>query len=203
MNWLDVVTLTIIAVASIRGYLEGFVASLLNVAGIVAGIIAARLYFMEVAQFLMDNTRIYNKILQMLSRSVGDTTTFLENYGLREVFGTGGNVASTVTLGIIYIISIFIVYFAVRFAFALLVGLLNSLMELPVLRQFNKLGGVVVGFVKGVLGVIVMFAFVVPLIQLFSVKWVEQALSQSVVARYFYKYNFIMSWVVKRIMNIF
>ena len=61
MNWVDAVILAVILVAVIKGYVDGFVVSLLNIGGIIVGIIAAKMYFKDLAQFLVANTKLYDR----------------------------------------------------------------------------------------------------------------------------------------------
>jgi len=205
MNWVDVVIIVFLVVAAIKGYVDGFVLSLLNIAGLVISIIAAKLYFKELAQYLISSTQLYNKIYGFISKGL-ENNNMIGNYynNVIEAGSQAGilNAAGTVSTIIIYIISILIIFFSVRLVFSIILHYLNTLVELPVLKQFNKMGGIVIGLAKGILGIMILFAFSVPLIQIFSIEWLPRALEQSSIAVYFYQYNFIISWATKMISNV-
>lgn len=59
---------------------------------------------------------------------------------------------------IISVLSLVAVFFVLRLVFALIGRLLNGIARLPVLRQVNKIGGLVFGAAQGILAVYILFA---------------------------------------------
>ncbi len=202
MNWVDVAIIAIMVIATIKGYLDGLVVSLLNVTGIVVAIIAAKLYFRELAGYIITNTQLYDKLYAFISKGIEKNNAMGTLFNTVVETGSHGgldNAASAVSTVIIYILSILAIYFAVRLAFTIILHFLNALVELPVLKQFNRLGGIVIGFAKGILGIMILFALCLPLTQIFSIEWLTAAINQSSLAVYFCQYNFIISWAAKMI----
>ncbi|HQA48478.1 MAG TPA: CvpA family protein [Bacillota bacterium] len=70
MNWVDGIILAVLIVSTIKGYLQGFVTTLINTVAFFAAIIAARLYYADLARYIKENTAFYNKIYTMVLDSL-------------------------------------------------------------------------------------------------------------------------------------
>jgi uncharacterized membrane protein required for colicin V production len=222
MNWVDAVIIVILIASTVKGYSQGFVLSLMNIAGFIAAIAAARLYFGSLARYIMEETVIYQKIYLAVVKGLeganpvfggGDRggqemPGFLESLILPGgTVPVGGNpalsgIAQTISSVIVSILSIILIFVAVRLVFAAVVSMLNSLVKLPVLRQFNRLGGIVTGFLKGALGLMLAFALLIPLMAVFSVEWLVRGIEGSAYAIYFYRYNLIIPWAMEFVSRI-
>ncbi len=218
MNWVDGIIITILIISTVRGYSEGFILSLMKIAGLVTSIVVARLYFADLADYLKNNTNLYHKIyaivskgLQAKSPSFWDTGTgntkfmdMLENLAL-YINSTEGGIAVTSGIAervsdiIMCLLSIALLFVAVRIIFFVVTALLNSVTGLPVLRQFNKLAGLIVGALKGILMLMIIFALVIPIITILPIKWLRLmiGIQDSAVAMFFCRNNFIMSWMME------
>jgi uncharacterized membrane protein required for colicin V production len=73
---------------------------------------------------------------------------------------------------------------------------LNATAKLPVIKQFNKLGGLIFGLVKGVLFLYIIFAILTLIIPVLpSSSPIVTAIDKSIFAAGFYKYNIIIPWI--------
>ena len=216
MNWVDGIILAVLIVSTLKGYLQGFVTTFINTVAFFAAIIAARLYYADLARYLKDNTALYNKIHSMVLDSLqGGSSLFggalSGGRDLPEAFeglipSSGAasaaqgyalaGVAQAVSGIIINLLSIILIFIAVRIAFAIIAVLLNSLVKLPVLKQFNKLGGIAAGFIKGVVGLMLAFALVIPVTAIFPAEGLLKGIEGSAAAMYFYRYNFVVPWAL-------
>jgi uncharacterized membrane protein required for colicin V production len=222
MNWVDGVIIVVLIVSTAKGYSQGFVLSLMNIAGFVAAAAAAWMYFGSLAQYLTDNTALYEKVYLAVAKSLERAGPIIGggDYNGQELPGAlrnlilyggsvpvGGNppaeaIVQSVSSIIISVISILLIFLAVRLVFMIAVTLLNSLVELPVLKQFNRLGGIAVGFAKGVLGLMLTFALIIPVIAVFPAKWLVGGIEGSVAAVYFYRNNLIIPWILEFVSRI-
>jgi uncharacterized membrane protein required for colicin V production len=62
MNWIDIVVLAILLVNVYLGWTKGFIRSLTNLISIIAGFIAAKLYYKEMFSFLNNQYDLFEKI---------------------------------------------------------------------------------------------------------------------------------------------
>ncbi|HOO11354.1 MAG TPA: CvpA family protein [Bacillota bacterium] len=216
MNWVDGIILAVLIVSTMKGYLQGFVTTLINTVAFFAAIIAARLYYADLARYLKDNTNFFNKIYALVLDSLkGDSSLFegalSGGRDLPEAFESLippsgavsaaqgyalAGIAQAVSGIIINLLSIILIFIAVRIAFAITAVLLNSLVRLPVLKQFNKLGGIAAGFIKGVVVLMLAFALVIPVTAIFPAEGLLRGIEGSAAAVYFYRYNFVVPWAL-------
>lgn len=221
MNWLDIIVIAIVISSAIKGYTDGFIRSVFNIVGFIAAIVISRLYFMRLSEYLTANTPLYNRLYLSILKSMGNSGSIVKSGGVQglqlpksiesiaintaaEQYSTGAaaeSIAGALSTLIVYILSIIAIYIAVRIVFALAVSFLSALVELPVLKQFNKLGGVTVGFLKGILALMALFTLAIPLTVVFDLQWLVSAIDKSQTAAYFYKYNFVVTWAVDTVLK--
>lgn len=217
MNWVDIIIMTIIIASIIKGYSDGFMLSVFSIIGFIVAIVAAKLYFRGLSHYLATSTPLYNKLYLTVLKSIKSTDSIFQEESLNglhlpkafeniELYTEAiqvnpgpiaENIAGTLSTIIINILSILAIYFAVRIIFAVLISILNALVELPILKQFNKIGGIAVGILKGILGAMILFALTIPLTTIFPMEWLARAIDRSVIAGYFYRYNFIIPWALE------
>ena len=88
------------------------------------------------------------------------------------------NIAETLTTKLIEICTILILYIVARIVLKFIAALATLIEKIPILKQFNKLGGTVYGLVKGVLIVYVILAIIYlasPLLKENTSKKIEEA----------------------------
>lgn len=95
---------------------------------------------------------------------------------------------------VISIISLVLIYILVRIGLAFLQTLLKGIAKLPVFKQMDKLGGFAFGALEGLLTIYIVFSVLMLFNANPAFKTVFDALDASVLAKYFYQNNFIISW---------
>ncbi|MBA1334711.1 MAG: hypothetical protein HPY66_2615 [Firmicutes bacterium] len=221
MNWLDIIVIAIMISSAIKGYTDGFILSVFNIVGFIAAIVISKLYFMRLSEHLAANTPLYNRLYLSILKSMENSGGMIKNGGSQGLqlpkslesigihtgvvqYNTGAvaeNIAGALSTIIINILSIIAIYIAVRIVFAAAVSFLNALVEIPVLKQFNKLGGITVGLLKGILVLMVLFTLAIPLTVVFNLQWLVSAIDNSETAAYFYRYNFIVAWAIDTVLK--
>lgn len=104
-----------------------------------------------------------------------------------------GYISEMITKVIVDLLSIIIIFLAAKLILNMLGAILDSIATLPVINQFNRLGGFVFGFAKGILIVFLLTALMVPAASIFRESFITQGLKESMLAIYFYDYNFIFN----------
>ncbi|MDF2519750.1 MAG: Colicin production protein, partial [Clostridia bacterium] len=99
------------------------------------------------------------------------------------------------SIAIVNLISIIAIYFIARFVLAIVEGYVKSAAKLPVLNEVNRLGGGAIGLIKTVLILLLIFAAIIPVSNALPWQGFRDALQSSVLAGYFYSYNFILGWI--------
>lgn len=199
MNWIDLCIIIMLIVGTATGIRKGFVSSVTSIACIIISIVAAKTYYKTVTLFLLDNTPLKDTIIKfMTDKNVlqgftdfmpGATrTTFYSDYFIQDIH-------TFVSIAIINLLSIIGIYLVVRLLLAFVEGYVKSAASLPGINEINRIGGGAVGLAKTVLILLLVFAAVIPIVNVLPWPAVKEAVQNSTLAGYFYSYNFILGWI--------
>lgn len=95
---------------------------------------------------------------------------------------------------VISILSLILLYVIVRIGLLFLKVVLKGIARLPIFKQMDKLGGLAFGAVEGLLTIYVIFAILVLFNASAAFRPFFEALDDSIVAKFLYQNNFIISW---------
>ena len=96
---------------------------------------------------------------------------------------------------VINIISVILLYIIAIIALIFAKSILKKVSKLPVLKQADKLGGFAFGAIEGLLTIYIVFAVLMLFHATPLFGGVFESIETSVVAKYFYENNFIISWM--------
>jgi hypothetical protein len=136
-------------------------------AGIIA-IILTLIIYKPVANMVMSNTgideKIENIIIQKTNEIVDDNTPTSDNKYIQDATeGVANQIkneiskeqAQSISKNVIYAVSIIIIFIAVKIILTIIIKLLGVVAELPILKQFNELGGLVYGLIRGIFIIVI------------------------------------------------
>ncbi|TCO77998.1 CvpA family protein [Marinisporobacter balticus] len=116
-------------------------------------------------------------------------------YSERAMEGVHSYLSDVLARMFIDFISILILFFAVKILLFIIGHLLDGIASLPVLKQFNRLGGVVFGLVKGLLIVFIFLAIITPFITMMDASIFVEGLEKSIIANVLYDHNPIIGLI--------
>ena len=218
MNWMDIVTIILLTVSSLYGLVTGLILSLVKILSYAIAFVVAKIYYINLSAFIINNTGIYESIsgfindrinyLIMSGHDVINEVSYetIESLNLPKVINNNiatnvGNITdgiSTVSLTtvittlIINIISIVIIFVLVKIIVMILGKLLDKFASVPIISEFNKLGGFIFGFIKGGLIVFCITALILLIASLSPTNYFVETLQNSMVTKAFYDYNLIL-----------
>ena len=165
----DLVIAGIIALCIITGYIKGLTGSLIKILSFVLSLVIAFVLFVPVSNFIIENTQIDENIEKTIRETIiseEDKTVQNEtmptaiteyiNQKVEEaaenakediVDSTAKDVACTIVKAGTWI-ALFLV---ARIALILLKFITSLITKLPVIKQFDKLGGIIYGLIEGVI----------------------------------------------------
>lgn len=199
MNWVDYLIIAVLIGGIISGIRKGFVMSVSNVACIIAAIVIAKTFYKDVAVFLINNTPIEDKIMKFLLEKnlLKELTATLSKSS--AVFAAGSqmnlNISNLIALAVVNAISLVLVFLAARFALAIVESFIKGVAALPGLRELNGIGGMTIGLAKSLFILLIAFALLVPLSSMKAFGVIGEGIKGSMLAKYFYSYNFILGWI--------
>lgn len=167
---MDLFLVLIIALSTFLGYKKGLVelgAKLF--AGIIAIIITLVIY-KPVGNIVIKNTnideKIENTILEKTQNIIDENSNvsnnkYIQNTTENAVTQVKEEVlpeqAKNIAVSVVYIASVLIIFIVTKIILSIVISLANSVASLPILKQFNEVGGLLYGLVRGA---IIAFAFI-------------------------------------------
>lgn len=224
MNWVDISVIIILAISSITGFYQGFVLSVFNLAGVILSYIIARLYYPLIAQFILNNQNLYEKIRGFVDRGIysifeDKLNTFepspmleglrlpkplIDNISKSPQLNTYvsefsdamlNTMSEALTRIFIDVISLIIAFIIVRIGMIVILRFLNIFTELPLIKQFNKLLGFSFGFIKGLLIILIIFAILTPIISISPEGFLSKGVFESNIGYYLYHNNILLKYL--------
>lgn len=199
MNWLDYTILAILILGVFSGMRKGLLGSISNILCIVASIFAAKSFYKQVSLFLMQKTPIDEKLTEFLMEKdyAKNLVPIIETENAVFTFSQSfiSDLNTFLSILIINAASILLIYVAARCILALLEGYLSSIMEIPGLKEMNRLGGGLIGLAKSVIILMLIFTFITPVSAMEILSPINEGIQKSIIAKYFYSYNFILDWI--------
>lgn len=207
MNWVDYGIIAILVLGLISGLRKGLILSISSTVCLLASIMVAKTYYKVVTIFLVENTSIEEKITGFLSEKAIVKDMLLMPSGESTVFSFSNNFTSDlnsfVTVLIINAISMLLIFLSARIILALAEGFLSGIVQLPGLREVNGIGGAIVGLVRNVIIIMLIFTVITPASAIKPLSAIAAGIEESVLAEYFYTYNFILGWLWSAALDFF
>lgn len=162
---IDISLIAILLLSTFLGYKKGLVklgAKLF--AGIIAIILTIVLY-KPVANAIIKNTPIDEKIENIIIENTTnfvdektkdvEATTQITNQVKNEMLPEEARKIST---GIIYSVTAIVLFLASKIILSIVISLVDGIAKLPILKQFNEIGGIAYGIARGILIVLIVVA---------------------------------------------
>ena len=102
------------------------------------------------------------------------------------------NVIATKVINICVFLGIFII---ARIVLILLTFIADIIMSLPILKQFNKAGGIIYGLIKALLIIYVILAIIFFIIYVSGNTTLSNAISSSYITKFFYNNNLLLNLI--------
>ena len=206
---LDLVILGIILLNIFICYKKGLVKLAVGLVAVLVSIILALLLYKPVSNLIIEKTEIDNKIenaiienftakedneaevddsgfMKYIEQYVDDTVNKTKNEIVTEAAGT-------IAVKVINIGVIILIFVVARLILILLTFITDLITELPIIKQFNEIGGVLYGIVKALLIIYVILAIAFFLVYVTGNVTISEAISSSYITKFFYNNNILLN----------
>lgn len=224
-NSLDIFIFVSFAVILFISWHRGLLLSLYNLCSFIIAVVLANFIYPKIGGFLRGNNQIYTRLTDFVADSMGleevlDSSAKAVQNQLIESLGMPGKITDTLiennnpeiykifnvsaveeyVVGIIVnilinVIAMAAVFLIVSLILALISRSLNVVSKLPVIKSFNKIGGLLLGcFLSTVfiwLAFVVMFLFFPK-----NFREISSLINTSVLAKYFFENNIFMEMIL-------
>lgn len=159
---IDIILVLIVALSAFLGYKKGLVelgAKLF--AGIIAIVITLIIY-KPVGNIVIKNTsideKIENTILEKTTNVIDENSKISDNKYIQDASDNAVSQvkeevlpeqARNIAVNIVYVATALILFIVSKIVLSVVISLANAVASLPILKQFNEIGGLLYGLVRG------------------------------------------------------
>ena len=206
---LDIVLIAIIALNVFICYKKGLVKLAVGLIAVLGAVILALILYKPVSNIIIENTEIDDKIENAIIENFSAETNenaevryvgiidYLEKYVDDAVNKTQNEIvyetAGTIAVKIVNVAVILIIFLIVRIALILLTFISDLITSLPILKQFNEVGGVIYGAVKALLIIYTLLTIVFFVVYATGNTTISEAISSSFITKFFYDHNLLLN----------
>ena len=210
---IDLVIVAIIALCVLVGYYKGLTGSLLKIISFVLALIIAFVLFKPVSNFIINKTNWDENLEQAIKQSIlkdeektnGETQKenmpeVITDY-INNAVEKAGNEAKTaivdstardVSIMIINIAVAITLFIVSKIILLLIKGLANLLTKLPVIKQFDKLGGIIFGILQSLVIIYMALAIISFVSPMMSETGIIEGLQKSYIGSTMYNNNLLL-----------
>lgn len=164
MNWVDVTILVIIGLFAWRGLTTGLLKGIARLAGLFLGILFAIKYDSQLADLAGSKWHLaekLNKYLSFPSDLWNDSMSWWSSRGLP--FSGGEQVQNILSTRLLEMFAFILIFLVVYWLTYFVGSLLSRVARMAFLGPVDRLGGLALGFVNGLVIVLIMVALLLPL----------------------------------------
>lgn len=221
MNWTDFLVLGIIIGFGFFGFKKGLILSIFRFASFFISAILS-VVLLPVANKIMTpilHDKFYEQIYKNVSEKAGNLDTsgaasavvdkmaipsFLKDSVIKafsdpskivDMKSIVSTISESLTGIAISVVSILVLFVAIRFLLIFAKGILSSIASLPIIKQLDKVGGLVLGGVEGLLVVYLILALVVMFSTTSMFSGLYEGVNSSSIAKVFYENNLFINLI--------
>lgn len=204
----DIIIVIFIVLLCFQGYRKGFINTVFDTLGILISFFLSKELYHFAEKFLLKNTKLFVKLHDYFETKLSENVInnvnknipvelqkFLNNIIINETNDTFAAFIDNLSLLIMRSIS-FVITFLVIYAVLLLITILvNTIFKLPLLNLTNRLFGAVMGVLKSVILLYLIFALAAPLLSFMQDKPIVKSVLNSESSKIFYDNNIILNYL--------
>ena len=167
---IDLILIGIVALFTFIGYKQGLVKAAIKILSFIIAIVVSLILYKPVSSIVINNTSIDEKIKSTIVENVKieegtkeEPNIIKENLSNKIITGANNTleeVANSFSIKLIEIAVILLLYIVARIVLKFISALSDLITNLPLIKQANKVGGIIYGFLKGILIVYILLALI-------------------------------------------
>ena len=206
---LDIILVAIVALNIFICYKKGLVKLAVGLIAVLAAIILALILYKPVSNIIIKNTDIDEKIENAIINNFSADTNgngevryvgildYLEKYVDDAINKTQNEIvyetAGTMAIKIVNTAVLLGIFLIVRIVLQLLTFVSDIITSLPIIKQFNEVGGVLYGIAKAILIIYVILAILFFVIFATENATISNAIADSFITKFLYEHNLLLN----------
>ena len=211
--FLDIFLLAIIILNIIIGYKRGLIKAIVSICAFLIAIIVSLLLYKPISNIIINNTSIDDQIKELIINNntqneenkeelTNQESSAIEKYISNKIKDTEEEaktktieiVAETVSIKAIQILTAIIIFILVRIIIILLKIFTDAISELPIIKQFNQIGGITYGIIKSIIIIYLILTILFVVISINGNGIISRTIEESYVTKYLYENNIIVNY---------
>lgn len=197
----DLGILLIIFITTIIGYKKGLIKVAFRLLSFILALVIALLLYKPISNLILDHTSIPNKIETQISTRLSSedktsTDNIVSNYYSNIKNYSTNVVAHNISITIVNISSVLIVFIVTRLLLLFLRFSTDLIAKLPLIKQFNHIGGFIYGIIAGFFIVYFIFTIITLLAPMIDLSKVLKIINSSIIGNIMYNNNIIFMFLV-------
>lgn len=204
----DVVIVAILLICIIMGYVKGLTGALIKILSFVLSLVIAFILFVPISNLIIEQTNIDESLEQSIREMIigneqGDKDnmpTAITDYIGKQVENAADsakemvadNTAKEVSITIVKAGTWIILFIIARILLIFLRFITSLIARLPVIKQFDKLGGIIYGILEGLIIVYVLLA-IISFVSPMTNGTVANAIESSYIGSIMYNNNLLLT----------
>lgn len=207
---MDLIIIAILVLSIIMGYKKGLINVVFNIFAFFIALIATIILYRPVANIIINNTEIDDKIKSAIINNTTEekqseessSNTGMQKYIEDAIKNTADEaksqmietVAKTVSIRAVEILTSIILFIVIRAVLIVLKVFTQAIANLPLIKQFNELGGVVYGIAKGLIIVYIILTIMYFVVSINGKGNISEAINNSYITKILYNNNIIVNY---------
>ena len=209
--FVDVILCSIIILNVFIGYKKGLIKVAFNIFAFFIAIIATFILFRPISNLVINNTQIDNKIKETIvnkasrnqdTNEINDNKGFIQEYIENEIKSkaeevknnTIETIAEAISIRAVEILTWIMLFIAIRIVLILLKFLSEAISEIPIIKQFNEIGGIIYGIIKSAVIIILILTIIFIISSIHGNGKINDAIEESFITKYLYNNNIIVNY---------
>lgn len=190
---IDIIIILFILASIFLGYKKGLVSLGINLVAFIIAILITFILYRPIANVIINSTQVDENLQAAIENQIGEVISNDAETGAIESATNsilqGGS--KTLAINIIYGITMIVLFIIARIALIFISAIANMVSKLPILNQFNKLGGIIYGLLRGVIIVYVILMVVNLIITLNPTGKIKENIDETYLAKTMCEYNIL------------
>lgn len=212
----DIIILAIIALSIFIGYKRGLIKCAINVLSFFIAILVVILLTTPISNLIINNTKIDDNIKATILEKIDFNNVSAEDLKLNEnnsnspevvrdyindlTKGATDNVsdvlAENLSIMIINIAVAIVLFIGTKFALIFVKALADIVGKIPLIKQFNKAGGIIYGVASGVVRVYLILAIISIIVPVLADGSIVDAINSSMIGKAMYNNNILLKIIL-------
>lgn len=197
----DIIILIIILITTFIGYKKGLIKVAFGLLSFIIALIISLLLYKPIADFITNNTPLPEKIESHIENRISDssqeeTDNFVSNYYKNIKNASVSLISHNITNSIINVSSVLIVFILSRIILFFIRFSGDIIAKLPLIKQFNHIGGFLYGILAGFIIIYIIFTIITILAPIFDLNNIIKLINNSIIGSIMYNNNIIFMFFV-------